>query len=272
LLFGEVLAQIAGKYILFVFIVLMDVAQILETVWFLLGPVDVDVLTDVEWVDVLHFLVGVVGLGVVLEADKGEGQALVDVGFDEEGGDFPESFAGLSKSILYFLFGQLRQVFYIKVIWVQFRPLTLQGEGHNRQLLPVQHQTDLIFQTFVSAFLFLELHVAVAPGDPVFVITDFTGKNTSELAEDLLEIFLAYVAADVFHENVVFGWHVFYLFFPGYADRAFQDSDVVCLQFGGFCVLQIVIAHESETTGFLSLEIFHHSERKYGTEFYKNAV
>jgi len=32
LLFGEVLAQIAGKYILFVFIVLMDVAQILETV------------------------------------------------------------------------------------------------------------------------------------------------------------------------------------------------------------------------------------------------
>jgi hypothetical protein len=76
LFFGEVLAQIAGKYILFVFVVLMDRAQRFETVGFLLGPVDIDVLAYVEWVDLLHFLISVVGLRVVLETDEGERQTL----------------------------------------------------------------------------------------------------------------------------------------------------------------------------------------------------
>jgi hypothetical protein len=272
LLFGEVLTQITGKYILFVFVVLMDRAQRLETVGFLLRPVHINVLADVEGVDVLHFLVGVVGLSIVFEANEGERQALVRICLNEEGSHLSESFACLSKSILYFLFGQLRQVFYIKVIWVQFRPLTLQGEGHYRQLLAIQHQISFILQTFVSALFVLELNVSITPGDSIFIIADFAGKHASELAEDLFEIFLSHVTADVFHENVVFGWHVFYLLFPGYTDRALQDRDVVCLEFGGFCVLQIVIAYESETARFLCLEIFHHSERKYRTEFYKNAV
>lgn len=116
LLLGEVLAQVACEDVLFVLEVLVDRSQVLYAVGLLLGPVHIDVASGIEWVHVLHFFVCVVRLRVVLETDERKWQALVRVGLHEQTRDFTEPFAGLSKSILYFLFGQLRQVFNIKVI------------------------------------------------------------------------------------------------------------------------------------------------------------